>query len=287
MRARKSGISDQLSAISNIGWVSLVTVYCLLMTACYPVTQPTVKIALVAPFEGRYRNVGYEVIYAVRLAVREANANGGIAGYGLELLALDDAGDPALAAEQARKAAADPQVLAVIGHWLSATTAAALPEYDQAALPILATAAHAELNLQAFRLWPTQPCQLTTLAGCVESLEDLKIIAVTEPFTVGVPAPRPAESADPTFAERYRALSNGVEPGFYAVLAYDAAQLVFDAIVQDVAANGSPTRAGVQAALTHSNFTSLSGSIQFDSDHHWISAQMWEYVWQGQQLRVP
>src|SRR4029077_12068523 len=101
----------------------------LLAAACVPVTRPVIKIGLVAPFEGRYRDVGYEVIYAVRLAVREANAAGGVAGFGVELSALDDRGDPASAAEQARKLGTDPQIAAVIGDWLDATTLDAAPIY--------------------------------------------------------------------------------------------------------------------------------------------------------------
>ncbi|HIE37729.1 MAG TPA: hypothetical protein EYP77_01440, partial [Anaerolineae bacterium] len=51
----------------------LWTVCCLLLlTACQVpgVVHPTVKIGLVAPFEGRYRYVGYDLFPAVRLALR-------------------------------------------------------------------------------------------------------------------------------------------------------------------------------------------------------------------------
>jgi len=51
---------------------------------------PTVKLGMVAPFEGLYRAVGYDALYAVKLAVREANAAGGVGGYRLEMVALDD-----------------------------------------------------------------------------------------------------------------------------------------------------------------------------------------------------
>src|SRR5262245_19282095 len=124
------------------------------LPACVPVTRPLVKIGLVAPFEGRYRDIGYEVIYAVRLAVREANAAGGIAGYDVELTALDDSGDPASAIVQARKLAVDPQIVGAIGDWLDPTTLSAAPAYAAAGLPLLATAA-AALPPAAFRLWLT------------------------------------------------------------------------------------------------------------------------------------
>jgi branched-chain amino acid transport system substrate-binding protein len=99
-----------------------------------------VKIGLVAPFEGRYRYVGYDVIYAVRLALREANAAGGVNGYSVELVAYDDGADPAMAAEQARKLAADPAVVAAIGHFREGPTRAALSAYADAGIPLVAPA---------------------------------------------------------------------------------------------------------------------------------------------------
>ncbi|MEE9616367.1 MAG: ABC transporter substrate-binding protein, partial [Anaerolineae bacterium] len=126
----------------------------LLLTGCqFPGTvRPTVKIGLVAPFEGRYRYVGYDVIYAVRLALHEANAAGGVGSppleggrgrvgrYYVELVAYDDGADPAMAAEQARKLAADPQVVAAIGHFRDETTGAALSGYAEAGIPLVAPA---------------------------------------------------------------------------------------------------------------------------------------------------
>lgn len=265
--------------------------HCLLLTLCglllgaCAVTRPVVKIGLVAPFEGRYREVGYEVIYAVRLAVREANAAGGVAGYSVELVALDDAGDPEQAVTQARKLALDPQVVAVVGHWLEATTQAAAPEYARAGLPILATAAGG-LPAGVYRLWPASPCHLTTAAGCVEALEDLRLGAA-DGITLTVPAPLPADSTDPAFSDRYRAISNGVEPRFNAGLAYDAARLLLDAIARDLQANKTPTRDGVGAALASSDWPGLSGRISFDAARQWTAPRLWTYRWQGGELVRP
>src|SRR5260370_41653449 len=96
-------------ALTAAGVLAALLAAALMAAACVPVTRPVIKIGLVAPFEGRYRDVGYEVIYAVRLAVREAHAAGGVAGYAVELTALADGGDPASAAEQARKLGTPPQ----------------------------------------------------------------------------------------------------------------------------------------------------------------------------------
>ncbi|MEZ4593529.1 MAG: ABC transporter substrate-binding protein [Chloroflexota bacterium] len=108
----------------------------LLLTACASV-QPVVKIGLVAPFEGAQRALGYDAIYAARLAVREVNEAGGIGGYRVALVALDDGGDAALAGETAASLTIDPAVVAVIGHGLAETTAVAQPIYAEANLPLL------------------------------------------------------------------------------------------------------------------------------------------------------
>lgn len=121
------------------GWRRLKLWWLLLLaaTGCQG-TAPVIKIGLVAPFEGQHRAVGYDVIYSARLAVREMNLAGGIGGYRVELVALDDAGDPELAQQAAASLALDSLVVAVVGHWLSPTTAAAAAVYAQAGLPLLA-----------------------------------------------------------------------------------------------------------------------------------------------------
>jgi ABC-type branched-subunit amino acid transport system substrate-binding protein len=127
------------------GWMGCAVFSCIfaagvvwLSSGCASVA-PVVKIGLVAPFEGRYRQVGYDVIYSARLAIREANAAGGIGDYRVALVALDDFGDPEIAAETAASLVIDPAVVAVSGHWLPETTIAAEPLYWAGNLPLVAT----------------------------------------------------------------------------------------------------------------------------------------------------
>jgi branched-chain amino acid transport system substrate-binding protein len=101
-------------------------------------TNPTIKVGLVAPFEGRYRYQGYDLFPAVRLALREVNESGGVGGFGIELVAYDDGADPAMATLQAHKLAIDPEVVAVIGHFREQTAAAAVPTYIELGLPLVA-----------------------------------------------------------------------------------------------------------------------------------------------------
>lgn len=298
----------------------LTSVFCILTSACVPSVRPTIKIGLIAPFEGRYREIGQEVIYAARLAVREANARGGVGGYSIELTSLDDGGDAAQSAEQARKLATDPQMVGVIGSWLDWTTLAAAPALADSGIAQLATTSAAGLDPAAFRLWMTQsdiesaapdslrcpaPCDLPfSLDWLSQHAQDRARIAgpplwglsqfprlagqQAEGVAFITPAPLPADSTDPSFADRYRSISPGVEPRFLAVLAYDAAHTLFAAIERDAAANRAPTRAGVYWALGQIAYDGLSGRISFDSTRSWAGARGWVYYWrEGQIVSAP
>ncbi len=121
-------------------WAPVAASLGLLLTACaFPGTvRPTVKVGLVAPFEGRYRYVGYDVFYAVQLALLEVNQEGGVGGRGVELVAYDDGADRDMAVEQARKVSVDPEVVAAIGHFREETTAAAAATYAEKGVPLVA-----------------------------------------------------------------------------------------------------------------------------------------------------
>jgi len=134
---RSAGKRFTIYDLRLIVFCFLFFVFCFLLSACAGV-DPVVKIGLVGPFEGANRAIGYDVIYSARLAVREINAAGGIDGYRVSLVALDDSGDVGLARETAVSLTLDPSVVAVVGHWLPDTTAAALPVYADVGLPFLA-----------------------------------------------------------------------------------------------------------------------------------------------------
>ncbi|MGE0351875.1 MAG: branched-chain amino acid ABC transporter substrate-binding protein [Gemmatimonadales bacterium] len=75
-------------------------------------------------------------LHTARLAVGEINASGGVRGRLLELVALDDYGEPDSAIRVAA-ALRDSGVIAVIGHTYSSTTLAAAPVYNNPADPLL------------------------------------------------------------------------------------------------------------------------------------------------------
>jgi branched-chain amino acid transport system substrate-binding protein len=126
-----------------LGWL-------LVSCAGLSITRPVVKIGLVAPFEGLHRHLGYDALYAVKLAVRECNAAGGVAGHKVELVALDDGSDPAQAPLQARKMIVDTDVMGVIGHFSDETALAALDEYHRAGLALITSVAADAVTEQGY-----------------------------------------------------------------------------------------------------------------------------------------
>src|ERR1700739_3688986 len=81
----------------------------------------TVKVGINLPFTGADAHDAELIKDGALLAIDEANAQGGVAGYKIEVLLLDDgtatAGqyDPAQAATNARKMASDKEVGAASG----------------------------------------------------------------------------------------------------------------------------------------------------------------------------
>ena len=226
----------------------------LLLASCaFPgSTAPVVKFGLVAPFEGRYRPVGYDALYAARLAVREQNAAGGVGGNRVELVAYDDGGDAPSAVERARQLALDPQVVAVVGHYRIETTRAAWDIYAREALPLIVPVIPADALPDspcvgcsfpaAFRMGPSR-----LPFGNTPSLDEVLAGSVLTGtvFAAGAPWPKDVPDAQ-SFIALYRSVSNGAEPGPYAWATYQAAQMLFDAMAR---APGSLTRHGVGAQL--------------------------------------
>ncbi|MGH6885911.1 MAG: branched-chain amino acid ABC transporter substrate-binding protein [Geminicoccales bacterium] len=76
--------------------------------------QEVVKIAAGAPLTGPLAKQGQEVANAVKLAVAEWNAKGGVLGKQIEVLEADDQGNPQVGVAAAEKVVADPAVVGTI-----------------------------------------------------------------------------------------------------------------------------------------------------------------------------
>ncbi len=398
----RTSVSSLRSAISSVLLCALLVSGC----AWPRSTQPVVKIGLIASFEGLGRPLGYEVLYGVKLAVRERNAAGGLAGYRLALVALNDNDDAAHAARQARKMDVDDDVLGVVGPFSRATVrsvaeplaGAGLAWLIPASAPDEVIAAHSN----AFRLFASDAdlaeaaigqavsaessgaaqqvavgstgdfaAPLRAAAerqGCqpIEPMEPIEPMGETSeakrvPLARGVPLalggnaeqvadellslagtsdisgsewsaeqrnyplplrsfrfsadfiivagpeagravvvqrageategliwvssvlPAAADALPQAFVSGYQALAGGL-PGPNAILAYDAANVLLDAIRLDIIQNSRPTRQGVMAALPAIHVKGLSGDIRFDDQGSWLQAPIFAYCIAGDDI---
>ncbi|RME85899.1 MAG: ABC transporter substrate-binding protein, partial [Caldilineae bacterium] len=86
-----------LCGLRPLGSIITALLLLLALSGCNaPAAPPVVKLGLIAPFEGPSRPLGYSILYAVRLRLQMWNRQGG--SPRVELVALNDDGDPDLAA---------------------------------------------------------------------------------------------------------------------------------------------------------------------------------------------
>jgi branched-chain amino acid transport system substrate-binding protein len=103
----------------------------------------TVTVGINLPLTGADAQAATKIKQGAQMALDEANAAGGVAGYKIKILVLDDgtatAGqyDPAQAATNARKMVSDPNVVAAIGPQMSGSGKAMSPILSQGNLAII------------------------------------------------------------------------------------------------------------------------------------------------------
>lgn len=98
----------------------------------------TIKIGYAGPMTGDYSAFGIDISNAGLLAVEDA---GEFEGFSFELLVEDTQGSGEGGASVANLYVSDPNVVAIAGHTFSGSTAAAIPIYNEARLPMLSPSA--------------------------------------------------------------------------------------------------------------------------------------------------
>ncbi|MGI6643590.1 MAG: ABC transporter substrate-binding protein [Bacillota bacterium] len=89
--------------------------------------EKTIKIGMVGPLTGDYATYGNSVKNGIQVAIDEVNAQGGVQGYKLQLIAEDSKGDSTEAANAVQKLIDQDRVTAIVGAVLSGETATAAP----------------------------------------------------------------------------------------------------------------------------------------------------------------
>lgn len=119
--------------------VSIILVTLFLMVGILGCGKEEKKITIgaVAPLTGKYAEMGKDLINAVKMAVEDKNATGGIDGRTIVLLVEDDEASPKQAVSVAHKLVGNEEIIGIVGHMNSGTTLPASSVYSQAGIPLV------------------------------------------------------------------------------------------------------------------------------------------------------
>ena len=128
----------------------------------------TYRIGLEAPLSGDQKNLGQGMLHGAQLAAAQLNARGGLLGRQVEIVAIDDAADPATGVTAAQ-AAIGAGLDGVVGPYNSGVGAQTLPLYLAAGLtPIRLTSADSTAGL-GYTLQPMTSQIAPVAADAIES----------------------------------------------------------------------------------------------------------------------
>lgn len=142
----------------RMGWLWVLVILAALLAGCTS-GQPTkgeVTVYVVGPLSGFQANTGQTVAGGVRLMAEQVNRAGGLLGYKVKVVALDDEADSdaAVAIAEEIRAAVErgDRVLGVIGHPNSGQTSAAMEIYKNLSIIVITpTASEVGLTQRGYR----------------------------------------------------------------------------------------------------------------------------------------
>lgn len=260
------------------------------LTACSSLSQQdTLYVALLAPFEGRYREVGYDFLYAGRLALQDANVSH------IKMLPVDDGGNVELATQRARALVKNPAVIGVITGGYVATS----PEVQQALgdLPVVVVG-HWLIERTANNVFVLAGENTSEIVDLPAQMSIQDAAQVDAPFTgneivalkqypllrddlSNIDVILSAQPPDEDFLESYLQLGEFVdEPGALVTLVYDAFDLMITTIL-----DGEISRDLVRKRLEITTFEASNGVITFDNGF-WVDAPIYTYEYSDGQLTL-
>src|SRR5512143_2122682 len=161
-------------------------------------TKGDLIVYVAAPQSGFQANGGQTVLGGVRLAADEFNRSGGILGYKLVVVPLDDESDDGVAVDMAKQVQADlaagKRVLGVIGHYNSGQTIAAMDIYKDLPIVVLAPTASEQTLTQKgytnfFRINANDATQARVDAAFLVNKLGAKKVAIVhndDPYGIGL-----------------------------------------------------------------------------------------------------
>jgi len=212
----------------------------------------TARFALLAPFEGEYRHVGYNALYAAQLAFQEA-------GTWSALLAVDDGGTLELAAQRAAALRRDPSLAGVVVVGPFSTHADVQAQLVNIPLIIVGSWGAVPSQPHAVQLAPSVLDTSQLFDGLSDERADHPRAPVGTRFLSAGMLP------DDDYTFRYQALSPyAPAPNTYATLVTDAFALLIESYL-----NGIPLRS--------ISIQGINGRIAFDDRGFWLNASLLVY----------
>jgi branched-chain amino acid transport system substrate-binding protein len=138
------------------------------LAACKNEPKQPIVIGVIAPLTGPQASYGVSARNGIDLAVKEQSAKGGLLSREIRVLHLDSQGDPAIAADAARRLITEDKADLLLGEVSSEPALATAPVAQRALTPMLTPAATSprvtELGDYVFRICFADPFQAEALA---------------------------------------------------------------------------------------------------------------------------
>lgn len=257
----------------HVVFSALMILAMFVISSCAVVQSGSVtKIALLAPFEGRYREIGYNALYSVRLAMTDSGLQD------VNLLAVDDGGTVKSAVDHIKALNIDPAVEAIIvlGQFASH------PDVQQAndkPLIIVGYWGHESVNNTLMAVNPdiigeataNQDITILTVDERLNDLYSLEQVTDLHENTGTIEILSSGSFPNVDFRERY--INSDIyvpEPNLLATLTYDIMGLILTSLQTDT-------------PLSDMQYVGINGEIQF-VDGYWQQAPINRYGYEDKSL---
>lgn len=150
--------------------------------------QGPVKLGVEGPLTGSQAAYGTDMLNAVRLAVDEVNAKGGLLGRKIEVVQIDDQAEPRVGVDAAQRAIGQG-VYAVVGPFNSSVGVAVLPVYLNAGVIPIHLTSNQATNRLGFTVVPKDyqigPTEAKAIVGYFKARR-VAIVYDTSTYTAGI-----------------------------------------------------------------------------------------------------
>jgi len=165
--------------------LALSSLFAIALTACQaPTDGDTIKIGYIGPLTGEAASFGVDILNGAKLAVDEINADGGIDGRQIKLIAEDGRCTGTDAASAAQKLINVDKVVAIVGGQCSGETLAAAPIAEAAEVVMVSSVSSSPDVTTAgdfiFRVYPSDALKTKVMAKYFSQMGYGKVAIITE-----------------------------------------------------------------------------------------------------------